>query len=278
MAGIAGSGRRLNYYGFSILLPPHRRIANRIRIRFAAALFPLYKPVRGFIASALAGTSFKFEQATLGQLYQVCEANGLRGAILRFSGRALPPRRLFAFTSRTKQPGVKLCQIMDADLICYQFSRRNVESADLGHFLSLYAPDKLPNGQRLRQMLDTFIFGITGYDEDPRELNSIPEVRRFYASLHKEWPYWLYFCNLLDDRLKLMILCCLKNVATLKVQGRANYVTAYNPKDLLQFVSDDFLPMNELCERAGMAEREIYDRSKAVFEYFGFPFDAKPPL
>jgi hypothetical protein len=35
--------------------------------------------------------------------------------------------------------------------------------------------------------------------------------------------------------------------------------------------------MNEMCERAGMTERNTYDRSKAVFEYFGFPFDAGPP-
>ena len=26
-----------------------------------------------------------------------------------------------------------------------------------------------------------------------------------------------------------------------------------------------------------MFERGIYDRSKAVFEYFGLPFDAEPP-
>ena len=63
---------------------------------------------------------------------------------------------------------------MGADLICYQFSRSNVESADLGRFLGLYAPDKLPNGQRLGQMLGTFIFGITGYDDDPPRTEQYP--------------------------------------------------------------------------------------------------------
>jgi hypothetical protein len=32
-----------------------------------------------------------------------------------------------------------------------------------------------------------------------------------------------------------------------------------------------------MCDRAKMFERGIYDRSKAVFEYFGLPFDAPPP-
>jgi hypothetical protein len=35
--------------------------------------------------------------------------------------------------------------------------------------------------------------------------------------------------------------------------------------------------MNIMCDRAGLAERLIYDRSKAVFEYFGMPFNAEPP-
>jgi len=32
-----------------------------------------------------------------------------------------------------------------------------------------------------------------------------------------------------------------------------------------------------MCERAGMFEARIYDRTKAVFEYFGLPFDTPPP-
>lgn len=167
---------------------------------------------------------------------------------------------------------------MEADLICYQFSRGNVEKCDFDHFLSLYAPDKLPTGQQLHKMMGTFLFAITGYDDDSRELNSIPDVRRFYAALHQAWPYWTYFCDLRDDRLKLMVFCCLNNLTTLKVEGRANYVTEFSPRDLVRFVSGDFIPMNEMCERASLTEREIYDRSKAVFEYFGFAFNASPPI
>ena len=43
------------------------------------------------------------------------------------------------------------------------------------------------------------------------------------------------------------------------------------------FLRKDFGPMNVICERAGMFERLIYDRTKRVFEYFELPFDAKPP-
>ena len=56
---------------------------------------------------------------------------------------------------------------MDNDLILYQFSRSKVEQCDFSHFLSLYAPDKLPTGRRLREMMNLFVFCIEGYDNDP---------------------------------------------------------------------------------------------------------------
>jgi hypothetical protein len=30
-------------------------------------------------------------------------------------------------------------------------------------------------------------------------------------------------------------------------------------------------------ERAGMSEREIYDRTRDIFHYFKLPYDAPPP-
>ena len=166
---------------------------------------------------------------------------------------------------------------MGDDLICYQFDRRQVEGVDLSDFIGRFAPDRLPRGQSLRAMMGSFLFAVTGYDDDPRELNGIAEVRRFYSAFHKAWPYWLYFCELGDDRLKLMVNCCLENQTVLKVEGQANYGTLVSPRDLVRFISDDLPAMNEMCERADMTEREIYNRSKAVFEYFGFPFDVGPP-
>src|SRR3974377_2469922 len=158
---------------------------------------------------------------------------------------------------------------MDHDLICYQFSRSKVERADFSHFLSLYAPDKLPSGRGLQKMMGQFLFCIEGYDADPRELHSIPEVRRFYSAFHAAWPYWLYFCNLEegDQTLRMMVMCCLPSINALHVARQPTGAITYPPLDLLNFLSQDFRPMNEMCERAEMFERYIYDRTKAVFEY-----------
>ena len=168
---------------------------------------------------------------------------------------------------------------MDNDLIFYQFSRSKVEGGDFGHFLSLYAPDKLPTGRRLREMMNRFVFCIEGYDSDPREIHSIPEVRRFYSAFHEAWPYWLYFCNLDagDETLRMMVLCCLPSITAMQVDGQPNVAITYAPLDQLNFIKRDFMPMNAMCDRGQMSERGIYDRSKAVFEHFGLPFDAEPP-
>ena len=166
---------------------------------------------------------------------------------------------------------------MDADLIFYQFSRDKVERGEFSHFLSLYALDKLPTGRRLRLLKNSMVFCIQGWDGDPREIHDIPEIRRFYRAFHEAWPYWLYFCNLDVDTLRTMIMCCMDSIVSLKVDGQPQVGVEHDRLELLHFLSGDFGPMNLICDRGQMFERLIYDRSKAVFEYFGLPFDAPPP-
>jgi hypothetical protein len=166
---------------------------------------------------------------------------------------------------------------MSRDAIIYQFSRSKVEQCDFSHFLSLYAPDKLPEGGRLRDMMNCFVFCVEGWDDDPREIHMVPEIRRFYSAFHEAWPYWLYFCNLDGDTLRSMVMCCLPDVSTMQVDGENKVAITFDPLDVLNFIKHDFMPMNAMCDRGQMSERGIYDRSKAVFEHFGLPFDAEPP-
>ncbi len=166
---------------------------------------------------------------------------------------------------------------MAEDFILYQFTRTKVEQLDFSHFLGLYAPDKLPTGRRLREMMNCFVFCIEGWDKDAREIHTIPEIRRFYGAFHQVWPYWLYFCNLDVDGMRAMVACCLGAITSIQVDAKPVVGVQHDRLELLQFVSRDFEPMNAMCDRAGMFEQRIYERTKQVFEYFGLPFDAKPP-
>ena len=159
----------------------------------------------------------------------------------------------------------------------YQFSRSKVERGDFSHFLSRFRLEELPTGRRLREMMGSVVFCIEGYDDDPREVHSIPEVRRFYAAFHEAWPYWLYFCTLHEDGLKMMVTSCLTSFAAIQIDGQPNVVVQSDPVELVRFIGRDFAPMNLMCDRAGMFEERIYVRTKEVFEYFGLPFDVPPP-
>ncbi len=162
-------------------------------------------------------------------------------------------------------------------LIVYQFSRQKVERGDFSDFLGRFGIDRLPTGGALASMMGTLALTLDGYDHDPREIYAIPEVRKFYGNFHRTWPYWLYFCDLHQDNLKTMILCCLPSLTSVSRQGRPQVGVQVDPLELLRFIAADFGPMNLMCERAGLSERAIYDRTKAVMEYFGLPFDAPPP-
>ena len=66
-------------------------------------------------------------------------------------------------------------------------------------------------------------------------------------------------------------------MAAQKRAGEAHARVELDPMELLRFVSSGVTPMNAMCERAGMSELDIWRSTKAVFDYFGFPFDEPPP-
>ena len=166
---------------------------------------------------------------------------------------------------------------MNDDIIIYQFSRSEVEQGNFTHFLEQFRAEKLPSGTPLRQMMDSMVFVIEGYDNDPREIHTIPEIRKFYQAFHHAWPYRLYFCNLDQTGLKLMTCCCLESITAVKVDGKPDCAVQCDSIELLRIISENFVHMNVMCEQAGMTEQGIYNRSKHVMEYFGFPFDVLPP-
>ena len=94
------------------------------------------------------------------------------------------------------------------DAVLYQFSRSLVEVRDATDFLKHFGRYRLPVGRQLGAMMNHLALFIEGYDDDPREIYAIPEVRKFYQQLWQRWPYWLYFCNLDTENLMMMVMCC----------------------------------------------------------------------
>jgi len=127
-------------------------------------------------------------------------------------------------------------------------SRREVEQADLPSVLS-----------RLKVFLATredawryrgqMTLVVDGYNDDPRELVDIPEVRSLLRRLEVEWPYWAFFFNQVDDSIKLLLSC----VAGSRYLGRGA------------------VEMDADLVAAAMAR--AFGGMNAVFERFNFPED-----
>ncbi len=157
------------------------------------------------------------------------------------------------------------------------FREQQVRQRKLAHFLKHYGADVLPEGPELAELIGSFQFFVEGWDDAPEEVYTIPEIRRFYAHFHKVWPYWFYFCDLETDGLRMMTMCLLSNLEGFKRLGEPKASVQYDPLELLRFIQRNFAPLNLMMERAGMSEMDIYQRSGALFRYFGLPYDAPPP-
>ena len=164
-----------------------------------------------------------------------------------------------------------------SDPLMLVFPREEVESQNLGPLLRRFGPEKLPRGRDLGRMMNTFHFAVNGFDDDPHEVYAIESVRRYYQRLQRDWPYAFYFCDLGGESLMMLTMCCMGNLTGRKREGEALASVEIDPMELLRFISGNWGPMNSMCERAGMSERAIYERTGAIMRYYGLPFDVPGP-
>jgi len=165
----------------------------------------------------------------------------------------------------------------EPDPIMMVFPKREVKALDMRPFLRRFSKDVLPKGPELARLMGRFHFIVHGYDDDPHEVYAIEAIRTFYQTLLRKWPYWFFFCDLRGEGLMMMTACCMKQLSGAKHTGNPTANVVLDPVELLQFVSAEFTPMNEMFERAGMSERAIYNRTAEIMRYYNFPFDVPAP-
>jgi hypothetical protein len=107
----------------------------------------------------------------------------------------------------------------------------------------------------------TLIFD--GYDSDPRELDAIPEVRAWFATLFKAWPYWSFFANRTDQTVALIISLLLPGE---QVKGEEVGMVGwcFDIDELSPLLLKMFGFQNELIESLDIDE-DVNERSSADF-------------
>ena len=107
----------------------------------------------------------------------------------------------------------------------------------------------------------TLLFG--GYDNDPRELEAIPEVREWFATLFRAWPYWSFFANRTDQTVPLIITLLLPG-NQVKGEEAGTIGWSFDVDELRPLLLRMFGFQNELIESLDLGE-DVNERSSADF-------------
>ena len=91
----------------------------------------------------------------------------------------------------------------------------------------------------------TLVFN--GYDDDPRELESIPEVREWFAKLFGAWPYWSFFASRIDQTVPLVLTCLMSGETVAGEPGMVGW--EFDGDKLKPLLFEMFGYQNELIER-----------------------------
>lgn len=149
-------------------------------------------------------------------------------------------------------------------MIVLEISRREIEDCNISSALeSLHViTDSELNVKRFKESL---LFQVSGYDDDPRDLPEIPEVRRYFARLNEEWPHWLWFLvrGMGSVALLLALLC---KVKVHKHKGIGKYGTEFPDMQQLQdTIKDLFKRGNALFDAyPAIAQEEISESANTA--------------
>jgi hypothetical protein len=139
-----------------------------------------------------------------------------------------------------------------SDYIVLQISQEAIQNCDTSEYVTLLhgITDSL---QSFEAAFQRYVFLISGYDEDQRELYQIPEVVSFIKDLNCKLPLWLYFVNTTDKRFFSWMIACLCRAMSLDQDEETIYVDfdadAYN--DLIE---NQFRNIVKLMSGLGMGE------------------------
>jgi hypothetical protein len=146
------------------------------------------------------------------------------------------------------------------DFLTIVISRLDIESGETSETLSVLS--KLLNPDAALRYYEKVDICVHGYDEDPRELCDLPEVREFVYKLDENFPYWCYFLSKRTPGLMFIFSCFCPPHLTPEARDRiwretiAEYLTRRG-----------FPGLNHICGTIGCSLSEIQRLTDRVIEY-----------
>lgn len=81
-----------------------------------------------------------------------------------------------------------------ANFLSCNLSRKTVESKNISQIAATLA--KLTDSvESVNKFKDSLMVTVDGYNDDPRQLWFVSEVRECLGLLDEQFPYWFHFCE-----------------------------------------------------------------------------------
>ena len=153
----------------------------------------------------------------------------------------------------------------DFDLGVFMVPKAVVERMDVDFTYNDGLDHLLESPEMIQKGRNKIIIGFDGYDDDPREVFDIFEIKDYIQSLTLKFPYWLYFCGKdeKDDTLRMIVLAhCNNNRNFGPGTVRINAAEFYGVCNMLAKHLAGF------CIKYNLPKSEYQDQIKAVDDYF----------
>lgn len=166
----------------------------------------------------------------------------------------------------SKEPDILLNT--DVDSIILEIARDDIENNDISSILTSLN-SLLESREKVIKFCGRVTIGVEGYDNDPRELFEINEVRSFLKKLDVEFPYWFYFIVRDDGGSNLgFISRCIGEWNKIS-PGLGNYEGLSFPK----FLMNGFAGLNYITETYNIDESVNERISDEVTKILGLGSD-----
>ena len=140
-------------------------------------------------------------------------------------------------------------------------SRRQVETCDLAEPLVLLRR-LTADRQTAIDFCGRISLVVDGYNDDPRELFEVPEVRAYIKRLDQAWPYWFFFLSQIDESIKLLESSLCDTIEV--VPG----VTSIDLDQLERSLARHFTAMHRLREALGLPEDLCEEVAEGIIGMF----------
>lgn len=157
-----------------------------------------------------------------------------------------------------------------ADSILYIIAHEDIENKNVEK-LALFFERIKSNETLLISAQGKIDLLIEGYDEDPRELWEIPEVREWYQEADPIIGEWFYFFSSETTSSQLLVYaCCMCETRRADPTQQGSYVQVIiDPMQLVRIVEVNFLRLNTLLAHLGIGEEQNERISSSAMKALG---------